>query len=150
VTGNCKKCGKIKRGRYLDKRQNKVYSYCKPCRNELSNIRYHNKREHIRQQANKWHLQNGVKKARLRHVKNKYKLSEVDYVKLEQDCNNQCMICHGSPDRNYLCIDHDHKTKKVRGLLCTRCNAGIGNFKDSLRLLESAIKYLENFNDDRK
>ena len=40
-------------------------------------------------------------------------------------------------------IDHDHKTKKFRGILCNNCNLGLGHFKDSVQRLSQAIKYLE-------
>ena len=50
-----------------------------------------------------------------------------------------CIIC-GSTQR--LCIDHCHQTKKVRGLLCTKCNTGLGMFDDDIGKLLSAIEYL--------
>jgi Recombination endonuclease VII len=50
-----------------------------------------------------------------------------------------CTIC-GDEDR--LVVDHDHKTNKVRGLLCNRCNKGLGLFRDSPDFLEYARIYL--------
>ncbi len=41
------------------------------------------------------------------------------------------------------CVDHDHQTGFVRGLLCRDCNAALGLFKDSQEILERAIGYLE-------
>lgn len=41
-----------------------------------------------------------------------------------------------------LSVDHCHNTNKVRGLLCSKCNNGIGLFNDSIKSLKSAIKYL--------
>lgn len=38
---------------------------------------------------------------------------------------------------------HDHKTGKIRGLLCRACNHGLGNFLDSIENLEEAINYLK-------
>lgn len=64
-----------------------------------------------------------------------------------------CQICGRSADDNItlskrkrsLCLDHDHKTGKLRGVLCDRCNRGIGLLKDDIRILKSAISYLEKF-----
>lgn len=50
---------------------------------------------------------------------------------------------------NPLFIDHCHETKDVRGLLCRRCNHGLGFFKDKIDLMNNAIKYLEDGNIQR-
>ena len=49
------------------------------------------------------------------------------------------MIC-GKDEK--LVVDHDHKTGKVRGLLCNHCNRGLGHFRDNVKFLEDAVKYL--------
>ncbi len=55
-----------------------------------------------------------------------------------------CKICRKpDPCNRALAVDHCHTTGRIRGLLCTRCNHGIGNFKDSVELLENAIQYLK-------
>jgi hypothetical protein len=57
--------------------------------------------------------------------------------------DHKCKICKMKADlHNELCVDHCHKTGKVRGLLCRQCNTGLGNFRDNTELLKSAIKYL--------
>lgn len=64
--------------------------------------------------------------------------------------NNVCAICkkedltiEGNSLRlKGLCIDHCHKTKKIRGLLCNKFNPLIGYADDSIEILESAIAYL--------
>lgn len=59
--------------------------------------------------------------------------------------NNLCAIC-GQPEisaRYRLNVDHDHITGKIRGLLCSLCNRGLGNFRDNPELLEQAIRYLQ-------
>ena len=52
-----------------------------------------------------------------------------------------CAICGRTTER--WCIDHDHKTERVRGILCIRCNAGLGQFLDDTALMNKAIQYLE-------
>lgn len=54
-----------------------------------------------------------------------------------------CAVC-GSPDNRQLSVDHDHETGAVRGLLCRRCNLGMGCFADDPKVLERAIQYLHS------
>lgn len=61
--------------------------------------------------------------------------------------NNCCAICgkHESNFSKNLAVDHNHKTGKVRGLLCKNCNIGIGHFKDDISLINNAIEYLNKY-----
>lgn len=52
-----------------------------------------------------------------------------------------CGIC-GEPSLRRLAVDHDHSTGKIRGLLCTGCNLGIGNFKEDINRMALGIVYL--------
>lgn len=54
---------------------------------------------------------------------------------------NKCAICGGHPRKRALVVDYDHETGIVRGLLCTRCNMGLGYFK-TLELIDAAQTYL--------
>lgn len=61
--------------------------------------------------------------------------------------NGGCGICAVPLDTltgKQLHVDHDHKTGKVRGLLCNSCNTALGRFKDSTEMLAKAIGYLKN------
>ena len=74
-----------------------------------------------------------------------------NFVELLEKQNNKCAICKlpeiminpRTKELKNLAVDHCHKTGKVRGLLCVRCNHGIGNFKDNEIFLEEALKYLK-------
>jgi hypothetical protein len=75
-------------------------------------------------------------------------INNEEYNQLFIEQNGVCAICF-KPERAkqngilvLLAIDHDHKTGKIRGLLCTRCNVGLGHFNDDPILLRSATKYL--------
>jgi hypothetical protein len=57
--------------------------------------------------------------------------------------NGSCAICHRSPRKRCLVVDHDHATGRVRGLLCTNCNhRGLGAFGDSHEVVQRAADYL--------
>lgn len=70
-------------------------------------------------------------------------LDRFDEMRAEQ--NHRCFICHihETEERlEVLNVDHDHETGEVRKLLCSLCNKGLGLFKDSPALLETAAAYL--------
>jgi hypothetical protein len=76
-----------------------------------------------------------------------YRIRLEDYQKLYEDQNGRCACCgqlESSFKRN-LHVDHDHESGKVRGLLCTQCNPGLGYFKHSIDRLKLGIIYLEKF-----
>jgi hypothetical protein len=71
----------------------------------------------------------------------RYGLTLKDYRAIVARQGNACAICRRS-DRP-LVVDHCHVTKKVRRLLCNKCNVGLGCFNDDSRLLRAAAAYLE-------
>lgn len=86
---------------------------------------------------------------RKRHLERTYGLTEDEYNALLTAQNGVCAICCGVPKgRRSLVVDHDHKTGKVRGLLCSPCNTGLGGFRDSRMRMRTAIAYLEKYSDD--
>jgi hypothetical protein len=65
--------------------------------------------------------------------------------------NYKCAICQENPNgwngqSGRFDVDHDHKTGKVRGLLCSSCNTSLGKFKDDISILKRAINYLKKEN----
>jgi hypothetical protein len=82
-----------------------------------------------------------AKRAKLYQIKSKYGMPAADYEQLLKEQHGACAICKSPLIRS--CIDHDHATRKVRGLLCRKCNTGIGQLNDDSALLQSAIAYLE-------
>ncbi|SRR6266851_3794913 len=54
----------------------------------------------------------------------------------------RCEVCGKVLTVSTASLDHDHETGRVRGVLCTRCNLGMGNLDDSIVLLQQGIKYL--------
>jgi len=72
----------------------------------------------------------------------KFGIPQEEYDQLQKDQNRLCAICFVDEGKT-LCIDHNHATNKVRGLLCNKCNKGIGLLGDSVELIRSALNYLE-------
>ena len=97
-----------------------------------------------------------------KYFKKNYNISFSEYQEMNESQNYKCWICEcGVSDRRnkvkpssekdadvYFAVDHNHKTKKVRGLLCSKCNTALGQFEDNPELLRRAIKYLENDDED--
>jgi len=73
-------------------------------------------------------------------LKTNYGITIEDYDEMVEAQEGRCLICIEPTDK--LVVDHDHETGKVRGLLCSACNTGIGHLKDSTERLFSAIDYL--------
>ncbi len=84
-------------------------------------------------------------RVRNERLKTMYGIGNAEYDAFLLSQNGQCAICFTTVS-NTRCskfsVDHCHSTKKVRGLLCQKCNMGLGNFKDSIQNLERAIEYL--------
>lgn len=75
----------------------------------------------------------------------KYNITEEKYIEIFNKQQGCCNICgrHQNEMKIALHIDHDHKTKKIRGLLCFKCNSLLGFADDNIIILTSAINYLK-------
>ena len=108
-------------------------------------------KERAKEYAKEYYIRN---KDKIKKNKKKYDLKtnynitfeQLDKLYLEQ--NDCCKICNTHKDNNIshkgvLCVDHDHKTLEVRGLLCGKCNTAIGLLNDNTDLLDKAKQYLK-------
>lgn len=71
-----------------------------------------------------------------------YGLEPADYLKLVDGQGGKCPVCGDKLSDG--CVDHDHQTGRVRGVLCRKCNAALGLLRDSEALCESASLYLRS------
>ena len=75
-----------------------------------------------------------------------YGLTLEKYNAMLEAQNGGCAICGSKTAKTKrngrFCVDHDHQTGEVRGLLCAPCNRGIGLLQDSVTIMEAATKYL--------
>jgi hypothetical protein len=84
------------------------------------------------------------------HIKGLYGIAAEVYGVLLKSQHGRCAICgnppSGGPKERQLVVDHNHAgtsgSGEVRGLLCSRCNIGLGGFRDNPAFLLSAISYL--------
>ncbi len=91
----------------------------------------------------------GQRSSKSRRLKKEYGISIEDYDRMLAEQGGGCAICKRTDNTSKLgkpnpfAIDHCHKSKTVvRGLLCHRCNMGLGYFGDDIQLLEAALVYL--------
>jgi hypothetical protein len=108
-------------------------------------------REHVRDKQKKWKDTN-LWKLQSYGRQRLYGISEFDCNRLHDLQEWSCAICRQTPEEldkrtgrmkaKSLHTDHNHKTGKVRGFLCSTCNTGLGNFRDSIDNLRNAIQYL--------
>lgn len=79
-----------------------------------------------------------------RHLLNSYNLDWAEYLRMVDEQKGRCFLCgsRGSGKDKKLCVDHNHTTGKIRGLLCWNCNVGIGLFKEDPDLLRKVIDYI--------
>ena len=82
----------------------------------------------------------GLQANKIIHLKTRYGLTLEEYEAFCDLRNNQCELCGST---RLLHIDHDHKTGELRGLLCNKCNQGLGLFNDSSDLIQKAYEYLK-------
>lgn len=93
---------------------------------------------------------NNPEATRSKNLKNRFNMSIDDYNEIFLKQKGRCAICDKAEvmkdikgNVKWLAVDHNHDTNKIRGLLCNSCNTGIGKLGDSIKVLQSAIKYLK-------
>jgi hypothetical protein len=77
-----------------------------------------------------------------RSYKYLYGITFEDKLQLIDKQNGKCAICYTELDKNKSCVDHDHETGIIRGILCAQCNLMLGLANDSAKTLVSAADYL--------
>ena len=130
MTRSCRKCGGTERN---------ARGQCRPC-NVRRSLAYIARRK----AAGLTRLKNpGLEFVwRLRSA---YGLEIQDYAALLFRQEGRCAVCGVAPrhDEPRLCVDHCHRSGKVRGLLCGHCNTAIGKFRDDASRMRRAAAYVE-------
>ena len=133
-TRMCPKCKDPKELMDFGKDMNRptgIQSPCKECGRKANTNSY------------KKHREKRLKYKSNRHVL-RYGITQQNYMDMFEQQNGCCNICgkHQTTLKYKLCVDHCHKTNKIRGLICMACNKALGLMLDDTQILQSAINYL--------
>ena len=105
-----------------------------------------NHRDKQRDYLREWRKQR-TDSSRKYMLKAHYGLTPEQYDELYNAQAGKCKLCNkppkGGPNSQYLVVDHDHTTDKVRGLLCQSCNMAIGLLGDTYEDVQQALDYLK-------
>lgn len=116
--------------KYYSQNKDKFKEYCKKNKNKLIEYRKKNKDKRRQYELNK-----------------RYGITLEQYNEMLVKQDSKCLGCgiHQSELKTRLAVDHDHKTGKIRGLLCANnCNVALGLLKDSPQILDNLASYLRN------
>ncbi len=107
-------------------------------------IKYLYYKEIERQRAKSHYAKNKKKHFFEFRIVHKYGMTEKQYYDLLWKQEYRCAICQKTfcPTKKQIHIDHDHRTGKVRGLLCCGCNTTLGHFEDDLNKINKFVNYL--------
>lgn len=125
----CTRCGVEKHHAEFYKRNRKPIAACIPCTRVSNN------------------LSSGKNKKDTERFR-KFGITPADFAALLEAHEHKCAICGTADNGTYLgkpramAVDHSHVTGQLRGILCSRCNSGLGLFSDSVEVLTGAIEYL--------
>ena len=132
----CKTCQGINdRARYLadpDKFRKATTAY------------YERNKQQVIDAATRWRRANPEKTSAIHRLK-RHGITQDQFIAMKESQGFGCKVC-GRPESECtkgLCIDHDHKTGKIRGLLCNGCNAALGFMQDDIAAIRALVTYLE-------
>lgn len=149
----CSKCKKEKSESEFWKDSHKKSGLCSKCKDcmRITKKIYQNtprgRRLHI-EASGRWQVKNPGRYKKKWHLKHTYNLSSEEHYQMWIDQKGRCAVCGNPIDYDNLATDHNHITGQIRGLLCKKCNLGLGYFytdEHGILLLKKAIKYIKYY-----
>lgn len=145
----CIKCGREGNDELFKNFYGRESKYCQYCRDSARKSMQRIKtKEQRTEDHRKWRKGNTEYKRYMYeyNLKKQTGLTLAEYEEISNRQEGKCLICQEIPPKNRfgrLHVDHCHKSKQVRGLLCSSCNTALGLFKDREDLMERAVEYLK-------
>lgn len=123
--------------------KNGLQHHCKKCQKEYQQT---HRPEYDKERARKYRESSRGRELKRQHnLKCKYNITLEEYDQMFEGQNGVCALCNNINDHGRrLCVDHDHKTGKIRGLLCTRCNTRLGVLEDE-KFINDVKEYLQKY-----
>lgn len=138
---SCRRCENIKKKGFRDNDPS-----FKEKHKKRGHLWYLNNKEGKLKKNREW-IENNPAQYRELNLKYRFGITTEIYNNILEKQDNSCAICKKHKDNfNYfLVVDHCHKTGNIRGILCRKCNLGIGHLNDNIDILKNSIFYLEQF-----
>lgn len=142
----CPKCkNELSYDNYNFDKNGKINTVCKSCKNENYKNWYKNNKNKVKERKCKYHTQTKEYR-RWYTIKLRYGITKEEYENMLLKQKGGCAICgktkSGHKNTDEMVVDHCHKTKIVRGLLCNRCNTLLGLIDDNPSFMENIANYL--------
>jgi hypothetical protein len=135
-------CGECKPCKYLRKKKDRQKNKLK--RNESAKKYRQKKGAKWRREVRKRAYNKNPDRSKCYNLR-RYGMTIDEFKSLKKKQKGKCACCGATKntDGKSLYVDHCHKTGEIRGLLCRKCNTGIGLLGDTVDRLERALKYLK-------
>jgi hypothetical protein len=139
----CKMVKALKDDFFTSKNSNGGYaSHCKDCSRILSKKLSDTPEQ---KEKSKKRYKKNKKKLRNTFLKRKFGITLEVYNKILKEQKGVCAVCGRKEKNKSLAVDHDHKTGKIRGLLCGRCNPALGFLQESPKLIKKILEYINKY-----
>ena len=116
---------------------------CKSCEKQRRKTYYQQHRSEEQEKSRNYNRKNR-KYHRNKSLQYKYGIDDIKYTTMWNHQKGKCLVCNEPEQDKALAVDHCHTTGNVRGLLCSNCNTGLGQFQDNPELLYKAAEYLKS------
>lgn len=131
---------RVRKQRWYQKHRSEHAAYKRAWRNRPG------VKERLKAYMQEWRDKNRVRVRKqnfLSRMRLLYGITGEKYDALLASQGGVCGVCGGPPGKKMYAVDHDHKTGKVRGVLCEKCNRGLGLIGDTVESAERLLAYLQ-------